>query len=133
MRVLIHPSRFVKVSFFVVLALAIIASLWLPYTEFYWEWHMEGKAKIREGGVRDEAIHLSPNQPASVAPAASTGFTPQTRLGFHVNNEWEPAIAADRFGHVYMIYPQYGGVPGYPNCYSPDRKSTRLNSINGST
>ena len=70
MRVLIHPSRFVKVSFFVVLAIAIIASIWLPYTEFYWEWHMEGKAKIREGGVHPEAISLSPNQPASVAPAA---------------------------------------------------------------
>src|SRR5262249_37626067 len=47
------------------------------------------------------------------------GFTPQTRLGFPVNNEWEPAIAADRFGHVYVLYPQYDGVPGCPSCYSP--------------
>ena len=36
-----------------------------------------------------------------------------------MDNEWEPAIAADRQGHVYVLYPQYGGVPGCPACYSP--------------
>ncbi len=82
---------------------------------------IEGKAKIRFSGYVDpKVVASSPNVPAFVsAPKAGTALTPQTRLGFHVDNEWEPAIAADRFGHVYVIYPQYGGVPGCPSCYSP--------------
>ena len=52
-------------------------------------------------------------------PAAPTGFAPQTRLGFTTGDQWEPAIAADRFGHVYVLYPQYLGVPGCPDCFSP--------------
>src|SRR5258706_3293231 len=123
MKVLSQMSRPVKVGLFVVLALALVlAALALPYTEFYWEWHMEGKAKVREeGGVNAAMANLSPIRPVSVQPAGPSGFTPQVRLGFGQSpeNEWEPAIAADRFGHVYMIYPQYGGVPGCPACYSP--------------
>jgi hypothetical protein len=81
--------------------------------------HFEGKSKIREGGVRSEVINaVSPNQ-ITLAPFAPSGFTPQLRLGFTVGDQWEPAIAADRFGHVYMIYPQYGGVPGCSTCFSP--------------
>jgi len=55
--------------------------------------------------------------PAIAAPAP--GFAPQTRVGFTVGDQWEPAIAADRFGHVYVLYPQYLGVPGCPDCPSP--------------
>ena len=62
---------------------------------------------------------MSPFQPASVLPAGPTGFTLQARLGFNVDNEWEPSIAADRFGHVYMLYGQYTGVPGCANCSNP--------------
>ncbi len=40
---------------------------------------------------------------------------------FNVDNEWEPAIAADRFGHVYMLYAQYTGVPGCPSCSNPSQ------------
>jgi hypothetical protein len=46
-------------------------------------------------------------------------FAPQTRAGFTSGDQWEPAIAADRFGHVYILYPQYEGVPGCPTCASP--------------
>ncbi len=111
-------SRSLKVFAFVLVAL-VIAWFVLPYTEFYREWVFEGKAKVREGPINPQVANSSPIQPATVGLAAPSGFTPQTRLGFHVNNEWEPAIAADRFGHVYMIYPQYGGVPGCATCYSP--------------
>src|SRR5512147_1042502 len=111
-------SRILKVSVFALIVL-VIAAFAIPYTEFYREWVFEGKAKVREGPVKAEVINSSPIQPATVALALPSGFSPQTRLGFHVDNEWEPAIAADRFGHVYMIYPQYGGVPGCPTCYSP--------------
>lgn len=114
----LSASRSLKVLLFVLLALGL-AALILPYTEFYWEWRMEGKAKLREGGVRPEVVNLSPENKIVLAPPSPSGFTPQTRMGFFVNNEWEPAIASDRFGHVYILYPQYGGVPGCPSCYSP--------------
>jgi len=84
------------------------------YEEFF-----EGKAKIREGAIQVENINASPIQSAAVAPPGPSGFTPQTRLGFTVDNDWEPAIAADRFGHVYMLYAQYTGVPGCPDCSNP--------------
>ena len=111
-------SRSVSVLLFILLALGLVAVI-LPRSEFYWEWKMEGKSKSRNKVVHPSVVNALPMKPVSVAPAAPTGFTPQTRLGFSVGDEWEPAIAADRFGHVYMIYPQYGGVPGCPTCYSP--------------
>ena len=51
--------------------------------------------------------------------AATSGFTPQTRLGYHTGDQWEPAIAADGRGHVYVLYPQYGAVPDCPACTAP--------------
>lgn len=53
------------------------------------------------------------------ALAANSGFTPQTRVGFSTGDQWEPAIAADSAGHVYILYPQYGRVPGCPGCPQP--------------
>ncbi len=51
--------------------------------------------------------------------AAKAGFTPQTRVGFAVGDQWEPAIATDGFGHTYILYPQYGRVPGCRGCPLP--------------
>ena len=119
MRTVIQSFRSVKVVFFVLLALAILASIWLPYTEFYREWRFEGKAKIREGGVRAEVINSSPENKVTLAPSSPSGFTPQVRLGYTSGDQWEPAIASDRFGHVYVLYPQYLGVPGCPTCPNP--------------
>ena len=48
---------------------------------------------------------------AQVALAVSA-FSPQLRLGYRSGDQWEPAIAADGHGHVYVLYPQYGTVPG---------------------
>lgn len=53
----------------------------------------------------------------SAAPRPT--FTPQTRVGFATGDQWEPAIATDRYGHVYILYPQYGTFPGCPTCPSP--------------
>ncbi len=51
--------------------------------------------------------------------AAKAGFTPQARVGFTVGDQWEPAIATDGFGHAYILYPQYGRVPGCRTCPLP--------------
>ncbi len=55
----------------------------------------------------------------SAAGAANAGFTPQARVGFSVGDQWEPAIASDGFGHTYILYPQYGRVPGCRKCPLP--------------
>ncbi|MBI5936080.1 MAG: exo-alpha-sialidase [Chloroflexi bacterium] len=115
----IRRSHVAAVILLVVMAVGLVARP-EPFKELALEMQFEGHARIREGGAGGP-INVSPQQPASVPPTAPTGFTPQTRLGFPVDNEWEPAIAADRFGHVYMLYAQYTGVPGCPNCANPSQ------------
>jgi len=48
-----------------------------------------------------------------------SGFVPQSRLGYQTGDQWEPAIAADGYGHIYVLYPQYGAVPDCPTCTAP--------------
>lgn len=66
---------------------------------------------------------------ATPAPAAATSFLAPVRLGFAAGDDWEPSIAADRFGHVYAFWNHYGFDPSCPECPSPhmelqiDRKS----------
>src|SRR5688572_1227894 len=118
MKVLAHPTRSVKVILFVLLVLALTASAvnaWGNYQQQEFLKTLKGKAPTRKGEVKLDIINSSPIRPVSIA-AAPGGFTPQTRMGFAVENEWEPAIASDRFGHVYILYAQYSGVPGCPNC-----------------
>ena len=55
----------------------------------------------------------------STAALAASPFTLQGRLGYHTGDQWEPAIAADSRGHVYVLYPQYGAVPDCPTCTAP--------------
>src|SRR5258708_20891981 len=44
-------------------------------------------------------------------------FQPQTRLGASLAGDtWEPAIAADRFGHVYVLIPDF--PPSCKGCAS---------------
>jgi len=50
---------------------------------------------------------------------AVPGFWPQVRLGYRNGDQWEPAMAADTHGHVYVLYPQYGTVPDCPACTAP--------------
>jgi len=77
-------------------------------------------SKAKRGiGVRAEVVR-SRTVPAPVAKIqAPGGFSPQLRLGYTVGDQWEPAIAADSAGSVYVLYPQYGGVPGCASCPSP--------------
>jgi len=56
---------------------------------------------------------------ARAAFAAGPGFARQTRVGYTSGDQWEPAIAADGYGHVYILYPQYVTVPGCASCPLP--------------
>jgi BNR repeat protein len=65
---------------------------------------------------------------ASVALAAVVPFSAPIRLGFPNGDDWEPAIAADRSGHVYAVWTHYVGFtstsggdpdPTCPTCASP--------------
>jgi len=71
-----------------------------------------GKVLAEVVGARQAAESEAPRLPPS-------GFAPQSRRGFTAGDQWEPAIAVDRFGTVYVLYPQYSGVPGCPSCPSP--------------
>ncbi|HET7678011.1 MAG TPA: sialidase family protein [Candidatus Limnocylindrales bacterium] len=90
------------------------------------------KAKRRSGQVKPAVVAAQPDGPA-IAPAAhGGGFSTQVRLGFTSGDQWEPAIAADRLGHIYVLYAQYFGVPGCPECLSPTQVLT-VSSDRGST
>jgi BNR repeat protein len=52
-------------------------------------------------------------------PASAASFSAQARVGLRVGDQWEPAIAADGYGHVYILYPQYIQVPGCASCPIP--------------
>jgi Neuraminidase (sialidase) len=55
---------------------------------------------------------------AAQAMAVST-FEAQRRLGYHTGDQWEPAMASDSHGHIYVLYPQYGAVPDCATCTAP--------------
>ncbi len=52
-------------------------------------------------------------------PVAIHGFTAQQRMGPTTGDQWEPAIAADSRGHIYILFPQYGPVSNCPACAAP--------------
>jgi hypothetical protein len=66
------------------------------------------------------------------ALAQSSGFTRQKRVGFQAGDQWEPAIAADGYAHVYILYPQYVSLPQCPSCVLP-RMVLVVSNDNGAT
>jgi hypothetical protein len=50
---------------------------------------------------------------------AASNFSPQRRLGYLTGDQWEPALAADGRGHLYILFPQYGAVSDCPACTAP--------------
>jgi hypothetical protein len=50
---------------------------------------------------------------------ADSGFTGQHRLGYDQGDQWEPALATDAHGHIYVLFPQYGPVSQCPGCVAP--------------
>jgi BNR repeat-like domain len=77
--------------------------------------------------------------PAAAGPAPS--FSAPVRLGFQHGDDWEPAIAADRYGHVYAAWSHYVGYagantgdpdPSCPTCASP-HTMIQMSSDGGTT
>jgi hypothetical protein len=73
------------------------------------------------------AAVLAASSVAAALPPKPT-FSAPVRLGFPTGDDWEPSIAADRFGHVYAFWTHYvnygGGIsgevdPSCPLCGSP--------------
>ena len=60
---------------------------------------------------------MTPTALAAVIPAAN--FSPQRRVGYTDGDQWEPALAADGQGHIYILFPQYGAVSGCRACAAP--------------
>jgi len=56
---------------------------------------------------------------AAQAALAVANFTPQQRVGYTTGDQWEPAMAADGHGHIYILFPQYGAVNDCPACTAP--------------
>ena len=56
---------------------------------------------------------------ASAMAAAGGGFTTPTRMGFPQGDDWEPAVASDGQGNVYVLTTHFGGVPGCGGCANP--------------
>jgi hypothetical protein len=73
---------------------------------------------IRGKTVQKLAICLVLTLTATAALAAS-GYTPQRRLGYSTGDQWEPALATDAHGHIYIFFPQYGPVAQCPACTAP--------------
>jgi hypothetical protein len=58
-------------------------------------------------------------QAASPAQTLAQHFSTQARIGFQSGDDWEPAITADRFGHLYALYKHYD-VAGGQTCSGCD-------------
>src|SRR6266852_5697353 len=56
---------------------------------------------------------------ASLAWAAAPQFSVQKRLGLLIGDQWEPAVAADTSGRIYVLYPHYGRLHACKNCRVP--------------
>src|SRR5438132_7677442 len=54
------------------------------------------------------------------AQAAGGGsFGTPLVMGFPSGDDWEPAVASDGLGHVYVLITHFGGVPGCAGCADP--------------
>jgi len=73
----------------------------------------------RAVGVQKFAIWLLVALSTAPAALAVPNFTPQQRVGYTTGDQWEPALAADGHGHIYILFPQYGAVSDCPACTSP--------------
>lgn len=55
----------------------------------------------------------------SVTTFAGTSFAAPVRMGYSQGDDWEPAVASDGQGNVYVLITHYGGVPDCSACANP--------------
>jgi BNR repeat-like domain len=75
------------------------------------------------------ALFLLGAVPAGAAPSQ---LSSPVRLGFQAGDDWEPANAVDRNGHVYALWTHYGDDPACPGCASP-HSELQISSDGGQT
>lgn len=68
---------------------------------------------------------------SSTSALSSSAFTPQHRLGYSTGDQWEPAMAADSHGHIYILFPQYGKVEDCPSCKAAPTIALLVSNDNG--
>jgi hypothetical protein len=73
----------------------------------------------RARGVQKFAVFLFLTLVTAQAALAVPGFTPQRRVGYDTGDQWEPAMAVDGHGHIYILFPQYGAVSDCSACTAP--------------
>lgn len=56
---------------------------------------------------------------ASAQAFGVANFSAPRRMGYYTGDQWEPALAADGRGHVYLLFPQYGPASGCGGCTAP--------------
>jgi hypothetical protein len=56
---------------------------------------------------------------ACLAWAAPAQFSGQRRVGQDNGDQWEPSVAADGAGRVYVLYPDYGQISDCKGCHVP--------------
>jgi hypothetical protein len=78
---------------------------------------VSGSSRARS--VHKFAIFLLLALASAQAALAVSSFSPQRRVGYTTGDQWEPALAADGHGHIYILFPQYGAVSDCPACTSP--------------
>jgi hypothetical protein len=78
---------------------------------------VSGSSRARS--VQRFAICLLMAITTAQAALAVANFAPQQRVGYSTGDQWEPAMAADGRGHIYILFPQYGAVSDCPACTAP--------------
>jgi hypothetical protein len=53
------------------------------------------------------------------AALAAPNFIEPRRVGYRIGDQWEPALATDSHGHIYILFPEYGTVSDCPACTTP--------------
>ena len=56
---------------------------------------------------------------ASLGLGGAPQFSGQKRVGLTSGDQWEPAVAADGSGRIYVLYPHYGRVADCKDCSVP--------------
>ena len=64
---------------------------------------------VRVASALAVAALLASSTMASGAGPQAPSFRTPIRLGFPLGDDWEPSIAADRFGHVYAFWTHFVG------------------------